>query len=72
MTAAPFGACLPGLPRWVATLINTQQETLDGVKVVRAPLRFRFVPPLGDMMAQVSELPGVVGVDLSPCAADDL
>lgn len=54
------------------TLINTHQETLDGVKVVRARLRFRFGSPLGDIMAQVSELPGVVGVDLSPRAADDL
>ncbi|RMB59884.1 MgtC/SapB family protein [Tessaracoccus antarcticus] len=54
------------------TLIHTHQESIDGVRVVRARLRFRLGPPLSEIMTQLSELPGVVGVDLSPRAADEL
>lgn len=54
------------------TLMHTHQETLEGTKVVRARLRFRFGPPVDDIMAQVSELPGVVAVDLTPRAGDEL
>ena len=54
------------------TLINTHQESIDGVRVVRARMRFRLGPPLPEIMTQLSELPGVVGVDLSPRAADEL
>ncbi|MGO1384408.1 MAG: MgtC/SapB family protein [Arachnia sp.] len=54
------------------TLINTRQETLDGVRVVIARLRFRFGPPMDDIVAQISELPGVVEVNVSPRGADEL
>lgn len=54
------------------TLIKTQQDTINETRVVRARMRFRMGPPLAEIMAQLSELPGVMGVDLSPRAGDEL
>ncbi|MBK7820043.1 MAG: MgtC/SapB family protein [Tessaracoccus sp.] len=45
------------------TLINTRQAKLEGLKVVRAEMRFRSGPPLRDVMTQLSEIDGVLGVD---------
>lgn len=54
------------------TLINTRHETLDETRVVHAKMRFRQGPPLRDVMAQLSEIPGVVGVSLARREVDDL
>ncbi|MFT3888684.1 MAG: MgtC/SapB family protein [Arachnia sp.] len=53
------------------TLINTRQAKLEGLKVVRAEMRFRSGPSLRDVMTQLSEVPGVLGVD-RPSREDEL
>lgn len=45
------------------TLLATQQLDEDGQRLVNARLRFRLGPELPVMMAQLSELPGVVGIE---------
>ena len=53
------------------TLINTRQAKQDGVKVVRAEMRFRSGPALREVLAQLSEVDGVLGID-RPSREDEL
>jgi putative Mg2+ transporter-C (MgtC) family protein len=53
------------------TLINTRQAKQDGVKVVRAEMRFRSGPALREVLAQLSEVDGVLGID-RPTRDDEL
>lgn len=46
-----------------ASLLGTQQEKQDGMQVVRARMRFRAGPPVRDLMMQLADVPGVVGVE---------
>lgn len=48
-----------------STLLDTRQLKNQGVKVIRAEMRFRGGPQLRDVMAQLTEVDGVVGVALA-------
>ncbi len=54
------------------TLLNTHHDMVDDKQLVRARMRFRQGPPLRDIMTQLSEIPGVVAVDMAPRVIDDL
>lgn len=45
------------------TLVNTRQHRSNGKDLVRAQMRFRSGPALPIVMTQLSEVPGVVGID---------
>ncbi|SDL35952.1 MgtC/SapB family protein [Tessaracoccus oleiagri] len=47
------------------TLSSTKTATTDGTRMVRAEMRFRSGPALRDVMAQLADVPGVVGVELA-------
>lgn len=47
------------------TLLDTRSRSKDGVRFVHAHMRFRKGPTLRDVMAQLSEVPGVEGVSQS-------
>lgn len=55
-----------------ASLLNTRQMMMSKKQVVRAKMRFRSGPPTPVVMAQLAELPGVVGVDRYSKDEDDL
>lgn len=47
------------------TLVSTRAKESDGKRLIRAQMRFRQGPPLRDVMAQLSEVPGVVDIELA-------
>lgn len=47
------------------TLASTMPKEFRGDRVIRAEMRFRLGPPLRDIMAQLSDIPGVVSVELA-------
>ncbi len=53
------------------TLVETRAKTSDGRRLIKAQMRFRKGPPLRDVMAQLSEIPGVVDIELAN-ARDEL
>lgn len=49
------------------TLVTTSQALMEGKQVVKAEMRFRKGPPLRDVMGQLQDVPGVIGIQyLSP------
>ena len=47
------------------TLLNTRQKREEDSRVIRAEMRFSGGPPLRDVMTQLMDLSGVVGVELA-------
>lgn len=54
------------------TLTETKTTDTASGREVRAAMRFRSGPPLREVMAQLSEVPGVVAVQLTSRRDDDL
>lgn len=46
------------------TLVSTRSQRSGDLRLVKAQMRFRSGPPLRDVIAQVSEIPGVVDIEL--------
>lgn len=45
------------------TLVSTRASKEDGLRLITAHLRFRSGPPLRDVISNLSEVPGVVGIE---------
>ncbi len=53
------------------TLLNTRQRREDDRTLIRAEMRFQGGPSVRDVMTQLAELPGVVGVEQAARADPD-